>query len=140
MNRKVGVWIDHSQAVVVVLDGEQVETKTVTADIERRGHAKGGAPSPTPYGAQDAVYEGRRDRQYQHHLEEFYARVRSETAGAAAILLIGPGEAKTEFRKNLEDSGSGKVRIESEAADKLTEPQIVAKVKAHYGYVTRATE
>ena len=139
MARKVGLWIDHSKAVLVALDGERVETKTVSSDIEPRGHPKGGAPSPTTYGAQDAVYEARRDRRYQRHLSEYYARVVAEINAAVAILLMGPGEAKLELRKALEAAGSGQSRIEVEASDKLTEPQIVAKVKAHYGYAIRAT-
>jgi hypothetical protein len=51
-----------------------------------------------------------------------------------ALLLFGPGEAKLQLKDRL---GRSKVPSESivavESTDKLTDPQIVAKVKEHYG-------
>ena len=51
-----------------------------------------------------------------------------------ALLLFGPGEAKLQLKERL---GRSNVSPESivavESTDKLTDPQIVAKVKEHYG-------
>ena len=56
-----------------------------------------------------------------------------------ALLLFGPGEAKLQLKNRL---GRSRVLSESivavEGADKLTDPQIVAKVKEHYGIARRA--
>lgn len=138
MQGKVGLWIDHSKAILVELD-EQVSTQTLESKVERKGRAKGGAPAKTPYGPQDAVYEARRDRRYQHHLNEYYDGVVRMLDGAAAILIIGPGQARSELRKKLVASGVDPGLIRTEASDKMTENQIVEKVKTHYGYTTRAT-
>ncbi len=55
-------------------------------------------------------------------------------ASRTLVLLFGPGEAKLQLKERL---GRSKVSSESiitvESTDKLTDPQIVAKVKEHYG-------
>jgi stalled ribosome rescue protein Dom34 len=139
MNR-VGLWIDHARAVLVSLDDEgEVTTRTVKSDAGKRVRSKGGARSSTVYGPQDATYEARRDRKYEHRLEQFYASVGQLLADSDSIFILGPGEAKTEFRKHLETSGVPAERLSVEAADKLTEAQIVEKVKTRFGYPTRET-
>jgi hypothetical protein len=51
-----------------------------------------------------------------------------------AILIFGPGEAKLQLKKRLSRSKALSQRIVGiETTDKLTDPQIVAKVKEHYG-------
>jgi hypothetical protein len=51
-----------------------------------------------------------------------------------ALLVFGPGEAKLELKERLSRSKALTERsVEIETTDKLTEPQIVAKVKEHFG-------
>jgi hypothetical protein len=51
-----------------------------------------------------------------------------------AVLLFGPGEAKLQLKERLSRSKALAERIVGiETTDKLTDPQIVAKVKEHYG-------
>lgn len=138
--KKVGLWIDHARAILVSLDEKgEATTRTVESDAGQRVRSKGGARSSTVYGPQDATYEARRDRKYEHHLEQFYASVGTLLADSDSIFILGPGEAKTEFRKHLETSGVPAEHLSVEAADKLTEAQIVEKVKTRFGYPTRET-
>ena len=49
-------------------------------------------------------------------------------------LIFGPGEAKLQLKERLSRSKALSDRIVGiETTDKLTDPQIIAKVKAHYG-------
>lgn len=139
MNR-AGLWIDHARAVVVSLneDGE-ASTRTIESDAGKRVRSQGGSRSRTVYGPQDATYEARRDRKYEHHLEQFYTSVGAHLREAGVVFVFGPGEAKGELRKHLEASGVPAERLSVEAADKLTEAQIVEKVKTRFGCPTRET-
>lgn len=139
MARKIGLWIDHTKAVVVSLDKDQVSTETVESGVEKRIRVQGGSRSVAPYGPQEATYEPRRDRKHDQHLREFYDRVVAGTSGADAVFIMGPGEAKTELRKRMGESFGAPDRVNTFAVDKLTEAQIVEKVKQHYGYPTRET-
>jgi hypothetical protein len=50
-----------------------------------------------------------------------------------AVLLFGPGEAKLQLKRRLGRSNVvSESSVEIESADKLTDPQIVAKIKEHY--------
>jgi len=138
MKPRTGLWIDHSKAILVSVDGDTVSTRTIESEVGKRVRAKGGARSGgTPYGPQDATYEARRDRKYEHHLAQYYDQVASAIRGTGAVLIMGPGQAKSELKSKLVETGIGETHIEMEASDKLTEPQIVEKVKNHYGLPTR---
>jgi len=53
--------------------------------------------------------------------------------GADSILLFGPGEAKGEFEERLASKGLGGRVVGVETVDKMTAPQIAAKVRQHFG-------
>ena len=51
-----------------------------------------------------------------------------------AVLIFGPGEAKLQLKERLSRSKALSEHIVGiETTDKLTDPQIVAKVKEHFG-------
>jgi hypothetical protein len=56
----------------------------------------------------------------------------SHLRGAEAILLLGPGEAKGELEKRLTSKGLGGRIVGVETVDKITDHQIVARVRQHY--------
>jgi hypothetical protein len=73
-----------------------------------------------------------RDREFMGHLNRYYAEVIAAVPAVEAILLFGPGEAKGELKKRLEHAKvKGRV-IATEAADKMTHRQIVAKVHEYH--------
>jgi hypothetical protein len=67
-------------------------------------------------------------------LDQYYDDVISQLGRPDAFLLFGPGEAKLQLKERL---GRSQVSSESivavESTDKLTDPQIMAKVNEHYG-------
>jgi hypothetical protein len=63
------------------------------------------------------------------HLANYYDEVIVCIGDAETILIFGPGEAKVELKKRMERDKIGIRIVTMETADKMTEPQIVAKVK-----------
>lgn len=138
--KKVGLWIDHRKTVLVSMDGDPaaVRARTIESGVESRPRMGGGAGPATPYGAQDASYEARRDRRHDHQLDQYYDRVIEAVSGANQVLVMGPGEARTEFAKRLRSSGTiARSRVTVIAADRMTEPQILEAVKQHFEIPTR---
>ncbi len=66
------------------------------------------------------------------HLNIYYDEVIASLRNAEVILLMGPGEAKGELKKRIELHPLNGRRIEVETVDKMTDRQIVAKVRAHF--------
>ncbi len=125
MSHDVGVWIDHKKAVIVSISAGQVTTRTLKSDVG--GH-------PRYSGSQEGGGEKKYDERHSQDLDQYYDEVIGQLGKPDALLLFGPGEAKLELRERFGRSKvSSKSIVAVESTDKLTDPQIVAKVKEHFG-------
>jgi hypothetical protein len=125
MKREVGLWIDHRQSVIVSVTDAGVAIRCISSNMERHVRYAGGA-------SQHGSAEDQRDRQFAGHLDKYYDEVVRCIGDAESILILGPGEAKGELEKRLDSVGLGD-RIEAvEAADKMTDAQITARVLQHF--------
>jgi hypothetical protein len=83
-------------------------------------------------GAQESSEEDISERRFTNHLNEYYDEVIASISNASSILIFGPGEAKGELKKRLEDKKIKNLLIDSETVDKMTENQIAAKVREYF--------
>ena len=133
MKRVVGLWIDHRKAVIVTIVGEGKEILlTMRSHMEPHVRFAGGSRSKAPHQSLEVTAEDQRDRRFSDHLSVYYDEVVSQIREAEAILVFGPGEAKGELQRRLETQGLGRRIVGVEAVDKMTDRQIVAKVKQHF--------
>jgi hypothetical protein len=122
---KAGVWIDHRKAVIVSASPAGVTAKTLESGVGPHTHFS----SPLEGGG-EKKYEDR----FNEHLDHYYDKIIGELGQPEALLIFGPGEAKLQLKERLSRSKAlAKSIVAVETADKLTDPQIVAKVKEHYG-------
>jgi hypothetical protein len=134
VNDKVGVWIDHKKAVIVTASAGRVTAKTLDSEVGPHGRYSDRAGYPTADDPQSGGGEKRHEERYSQHLDRYYDDVIAKMGQPNAILIFGPGEAKLQLKKRLSRSKALSQRIVGiETTDKLTDPQIVAKVKEHYG-------
>lgn len=124
MNRMAAVWIDHKKAVIVSASEGRVTTRTLESDVAAHPHFGG---------QQDGGGEKKYEERHRERLERYYDEVIDHLGTPEALLILGPGEAKLELKERLGRSvAPSQPVVEIETADKLTEPQIVAKVKEHF--------
>jgi hypothetical protein len=126
MKSQAGVWIDHRNAFVVFVDDEAEDTQRIESGMEKHVRYSGHSAS------QEGSADDQRDRQYAVHLDRYYDEVISHIRDAPSILIFGPGEAKGELKKRLASKGLGGRIVGVETVDKMTDHQIVAKVRQHY--------
>jgi hypothetical protein len=121
---KLGIWIDHKRAVIVSLSAGRVTTKTLESELgAHRRYSR----------QQDDGGEKNYEERHNQHLEQYYDDVIGQLGQPEALLIFGPGEAKLELRERLRRSKTWSDRtVDIETADKLTEPQIVARVKEQF--------
>ncbi|UCF73254.1 MAG: hypothetical protein JSW35_02035 [Deltaproteobacteria bacterium] len=132
---KAGLWIDHKKAVIVTIQGDQVSKKVIRSDIEKRVRHSGGARSSTPYGPQDIASEKKRDERYDHHLKVYHRNIVDSIRKAESIYIFGPGEGKVELKKHIEKTAALSKNIAGvETSDKLSDAQIVSKVKRFFRF------
>jgi stalled ribosome rescue protein Dom34 len=122
---QIGIWIDHQKAVIVSLSGDAANAKTVASDVGPHTHYAGSQVS-----GGEKKYEARHDQD----LTRFYDEVIDQLGQPAAVLIIGPGEAKLQLKERLgRSSAFSKIPVGVETADRLTDPQVIAAVKEYFG-------
>jgi stalled ribosome rescue protein Dom34 len=122
MKTTVGLWIDHRKAVIVFVTGKEEEIKLISSNIEQ-SHGQSGA---------SVQADDIRQRELTEHLNNYYDEVISSLRNADAILIMGPGEAKGELKKRIERNHLNGREIDVETVDKMSDRQIVAKVREYF--------
>ena len=135
MGKYVGIWISHGIAKIVSLsaDGHATLT-TLESNIEKRHKSTSGTPSKTLY-SHGGVTVTKYTDMVTHQLNTFYASVLAKIATADKFFLLGPGLAKKELKNEInqrKDLAHKVIAVES--CDKITDPQLVAKVKSRFGF------
>ena len=129
---KIGIWIDHKKAVIVTASADGVTAQTLESDLGP--HGRYSDSSSASDGSQGGGGEKHYEERYDEHLGRYYDEVIRQLGQPEALLIFGPGEAKLQLKERLSGSKALSQRIVGiETTDKLTDPQIVAKVKEYYG-------
>lgn len=132
MAKKIGLWIDHKRAVLVILNKQGEKIGQIESGLKKHVRYRGAPRPKTPYSAQYKQGDNQLDKQFMQHLNKYYKKIVAQLRGAESILIFGPGEAKFELEKYIvrEKGGIRKVRVEK--ADKMTGRQIAAKVREYF--------
>jgi hypothetical protein len=133
VERYAGVWIDHGEAIVVHVTGSGVALRRIESGIERRIHRWDSEHSAGFHEHRLILSENRRESRYRQQLNRFYERVFRAVGEAEAVLLLGPGTARAELRRWLDaDRGDQSPAVFSESADRMTDRQLVARVRGFF--------
>jgi peptide subunit release factor 1 (eRF1) len=119
--RRVAIWIDHREAILIALCGEKV---TGEEDLfsEVGPHTHGGG------WAQHRI-EAHRHEMLKHYYEE----VIQHLGPVDEILLLGPGQAKHELHHSIDHHKGlrGKV-VAVHSVSRMTEQQVIVEAKEFF--------
>jgi hypothetical protein len=132
MKKEIGLWLDHRDAIIVILADGGEEIKHINSGSGKHIRYSGSSHSKTPEGLKEVTSEDQRDRKFGNELNKYYDEVIAVIRDAESIQIFGPGEAKTELKKRLEHEGLKEHVLAIETADKMTGPQISAKVRERF--------
>ena len=132
MKTVAGLWIDHRKAIIVTLSDQGEKTQQIVSNVEKqRGRFKG-KRSTNSFESQLFQADDKQQRGFTKHLNDFYGKVLSGLREAESVLIFGPGEAKGELKKLIEQKNPrGRVAV-IESADKMTDRQIAARVHDYF--------
>ena len=139
MKIKAGVWIDHHKAVVVLISDKGEETRQIESNADMPFASAGGPGSKHPDRPHGYVAENTQEHKFMNQLDTYYDEVLTCLRDADSVLILGPGEAKGEFQKRLVSKKFPAHVVELKTADKLTDGQIAASVRQHFGKVPSIT-
>jgi stalled ribosome rescue protein Dom34 len=136
MNTQVGLWIDHKQATIVALTEQGEAISEILSDAETQLRRSGDSPLKGSYEALQVPADDSRQRALTGELNTYYDAVIGQIRDADSILIVGPGAAKYELQKRLEEKRLGAKVVGVETVDLLTEPQLAAKIRQHFAHTT----
>jgi stalled ribosome rescue protein Dom34 len=131
MGKLIGIWINNRKAQIVSLEKGQEHHETheslATRHVRLPGESKG------------MTQPNESDSKYREDLRGYFKDVFEIIKEAEAIFIFGPGKAKENLKKALKEAGEpvGKI-VGMETADKMTENQIVARIKEFFRTVRPA--
>lgn len=132
MTKQIGLWIDHKRAVIMTVSERGEAMQTIQSGIERHITLRGVKRSRAPYSAQYQKGDDQLDKQFNGLLKKYYTQVATCLRGADAVLIFGPGEAKSELQKRLASQKTPVQIAGVESADKMTDRQIAAKIRRYF--------
>jgi len=132
MKKQMGLWIDHRRAVIVTFSQNETEQVEVLSQAEKQPRRTGDSPLKGSYEAQQVPPDDNRLRAFKGQLNAYYDEVIETLRGAEAILIFGPGVAKTELKARLERAKLGERVLALETTDKLTDSEITEKVRQRF--------
>ena len=133
MSGNAGEWVDHRKAVVVELTAGGEKTRVLASEVEKHPERGGDSPLKGRYEARQVPADDKRQRAHTGELNAYYAAVVEALRGYDRLMLFGPGEAKEELHQCLLKAKLGDRVVAVQTEDKMTDPQIVAKVRAFFG-------
>ncbi len=132
MSTQLGLWIDHKKATIVTVTGQGEAISEVHSDVETQLRRSGDSPLKGSYEALQVPADDSRQRALTGELNTYYDEVIGQIRDADSILIVGPGVAKHELQKRLEENRLGAKIVGVETVDNLTDPQLAAKVRQHF--------
>jgi hypothetical protein len=132
MATKAGVWIDHQQAVVILITDAGQEIKKFQSVLAPHAQPASGSRSKHKYTPNDFIAEDTRERRLVDDRKKVYDEVLACIRGADSLLILGPGEAKGEFSKHIKGKKVRGLTVDLETSDRMNDRQIAAKVGEHF--------
>jgi hypothetical protein len=132
MIEKAGIWIDHRNAVIVMVGPSEERTFRIESSVEKHLERSGDSPLKGRYEPLQVPPDDRRQMALTRELNAYYDAVITAVRSAESLLIFGPGEAKGELKKRLEGAKLGGRIAEVQTEDKMTHRQIAAKVREHF--------
>lgn len=129
---KVGLWLDHREAVIVFISAQEELIKKIQSSAEKHTGRINGVRSTASYPAQQVPADDRRQSFFTGHLNNYYEEIITCIGDADSILIFGPGEAKGELKKRIEKIKPNDRICAVESADKMTDRQITSKVREYF--------
>lgn len=127
MKKQAGLWIDHREAIIVLLTDDDEKITRIKSEAEKQIRFPGGSRKD---GLQKT--EAVRGKRLEQDLGKYFDDVIATIREAELIQIFGPGEAKGELAKRLEADGLKGRIVEVETTDKMTDNQIAVKVREHF--------
>lgn len=126
----LGIWMDHASAHIMEYSTDSIELKTISSKFTNQEKRKSLTKGETMM--------HNKEQQLQN---SYYLQLGDVIRNYESVLLFGPTDAKTELANLLrEDLRFDDIKIEVQAADKMTENQQHAYVRDYFSKTSKSIQ
>ncbi len=127
-----GIWIDHRKALIVFVSAVGERTSHFVSRVQTQWRRAGDSPMKGRYASDQVPADDSRQKALTGELNIYYDALIAALRNAESFIIFGPGEAKKELKRRLGKSKLAGRLCAVEAADKMTDRQIAAKVREYF--------
>lgn len=133
MGTKIGLWIDHRKAIILFLTDSGEETRLIVSNVEKQRRRTGSSPLKGAFERIKFANDINRKRNFMEHLGIYFDSVISCIKDADSVLILGPGEAKGELKRRMDEKKLGEKIGGIETAGIMTTGQRETKIRKYFG-------
>lgn len=120
--KKLGVWMDHSNAFIMELKDDTILTNSITSEYSHQ------ETQPNFYKGEKLIH-----KKEQHLLLSYYKKLGEIIRNFDEVVLFGPTDAKNELFNIIKtDHLFTNISIKVKQSDKLSEQQMQAFVREYF--------
>lgn len=130
-SRKKIIWIDYEEALIGHNEGDRIQVERLPSGIESHIREEGQTADRTRFSPfHVSNNEHRNQHREQEQIKKYWKQLSEKLSGTEAVCLIGPGEAKREFARFLEEDVKNAPHIVAvENSERLTDNQLLARMR-----------
>lgn len=129
----VGVWIDLKKAIIVTLNGDKKEVKSVLSEIETRERIPGESKKFVRFGNQFSNLEKQKENRLTNKTNAFLKSILKQLRHGDALVVFGPASMKQELANLILENKKLVHKLKGvETADSMTTNQTAAWVENYY--------
>jgi len=130
MEKNVGIWLDNEKAYIITLVDGNEKVEKIESHVETRVRVEGETKSYSRLGGMLINPQKKKTKRKNNQLKDYFKSILRKTKDANGIYIFGPADAKTNLKKIVEQEKTLTKKLRRvDPSDKLTENQMVAKVK-----------
>lgn len=133
MKKQTGIWLDLEKAIVIILNENGYDLKTIVSDIETKERFDGESKLFGRFGSQFLSKENKAKRRIKEQTNKYLKKLLSEIKNVDEIVLFGPASVKVQLKKLILSDNVMSVKLKGvESADAMTQNQMISWVKKYY--------
>lgn len=137
MTTDVGIWIDHAKAHIITLRTDhEPRFETIESAVEGKRKSTGHVRmSPSTQHASGSHNKDERWREAM--LRQYFERVARKVSAAHRLYIFGPNGGRRDLEARVTDLNPAPTVVAVDAADHMTENQMVAQVRVLFADLDR---
>jgi hypothetical protein len=133
MKKQMGIWIDSIHAYIIKMNEGEPRIETVDSGIVPNERFAGEGKRFTRVGNVYIDFEKNEERKFDQRMEDYLNKVMTMLKDAEELLIFGPAQTRIKLGKKIqEEKTMQNISVVNEAAEDMSERQMVAHVRQYF--------